>query len=162
MGRVLASVTHDTCGWHDTIAGHLTAAMVESRYGFAGYQEHRNGWRRSAREAFLVELAKHGMGARDLVANLNFFSKVLTEEDGTLTYVPGHSAPGSQVTVRFELDVLVVLVNVPHPMDPSTEWTPGPVGLTLAPAAPVAPDDAVRVACPENERGFAANEEVFA
>jgi urea carboxylase-associated protein 2 len=158
MGRVLASVTHDSVGWHDTIAGHLTPAMVERRYGYAGYQEHRNGWRRSAREAFLVELAKEGLGARDLVGNLNLFSKVLTDADGTLTYVAGNSPAGSQVTLRFELDVWLVLVNVPHPLDPSPQWTPGPIGLTLTTAAPAAPDDAVRVACPENERGFAASE----
>lgn len=162
MGRVMASVTHDTCGWHDTVCGHLTAPMVQARYGYAGYQEHRNGWRRSAREAFLVELAKEGMGARDLVANLNLFSKVLTAADGTLTYVPGHSAPGSEVTLRFELDVWLVLVNVPHPLDPSTEWSPGPIGLRLKAAEPVADDDPVRVACPENERGFAATEAVLA
>jgi urea carboxylase-associated protein 2 len=162
MGRVLASITHDTCGWHDTISGHLTAAMVESRHGFAGYQEHRNDWRRSAREAFLVELVKHGMGERDLVGNLNLFSKVLTEEDGTLTFMPGNSPAGSQVTLRFELDVLVVLVNVPHPMNPSTVWGPGPIGLTLAPAQPVEEDDPVRLACPENQRGFVATAEVLA
>jgi urea carboxylase-associated protein 2 len=162
MGRVLASVTHDTVGWHDTITGHLTAPMVERKYGFAGYQEHRNGWRRSAREAFLVELAKEGLGARDLVANLNLFSKVLAEADGTLTYVPGNSPAGSQVTLRFELDVWIVLVNVPHPLDPSPVWAPGPIGLALATAGPVAGDDPVRVACPENERGFAAAEGVHA
>jgi urea carboxylase-associated protein 2 len=162
MGRVMASVTHDTCGWHDTVCGHLTAAMVQARYGYAGYQEHRNGWRRSAREAFLVELAKEGLGARDLVANLNLFSKVLTAADGTLTYVPDHSEPGAQVTLRFELDVWLVLVNVPHPLDPSTDWTPGPVGLLIADAGPVAIDDPVRIACTENERGFAATEAVFA
>jgi urea carboxylase-associated protein 2 len=162
MGRVMASVTHDTCGWHDTIAGHLTAPMVEARYGYAGYQEHRNGWRRSAREAFLVELAKHGMGARDLVANLNLFSRVQPGDDGALAFVPRNSAAGDAVTLRFEMDVLAILVNVPHPLDPSPEWAPGEVGLRLAPADPVQADDAVRVACPENERGFAASEEVYA
>lgn len=162
MGRVLASVTHDTCGWHDTIAGHLTADMVSARYGDAGYQEHRNDWRRSARECFLVELAKHGLGPRDLVANLNFFSKVVAAQDGALAYVPGNSPAGSRVTLRFELDVLVVLCNVPHPLDPSADWGPGAVGLTLVPAEPVGDDDPVLRACSENERGFAATREALA
>lgn len=162
MGRVMASMTRDDCGWHDTIAGHLTQAMVESRYGFAGYQEQRNGWRRSAREAFLVELAKHGLGARDLVANVNLFSKVLTGADGTLEWVADHSAPGSSVTLRMELDCLVTLVNVPHPMNPSDVWAPGPIGLRIDAVDAVAGDDPVRLACPENERGFAALAEVFA
>lgn len=162
MGRVMASVVHDTCGWHDTIGGHLTAPMVEAKYGYAGYQEYRNGWRRSAREAFLVELAKHGLGARDLVANVNLFSQVQAQADGALRFVPENSAGGDAVTLRFELDVLAVLVNVPHPLDPSSEWAPGDVELVLEPADPVASDDAVRTACPENERGVAATEELYA
>jgi urea carboxylase-associated protein 2 len=156
MGRALASVVDDTCGWHDTITGHATEAIVTARWGAASYQEHRNDWRRSAREAFLVELAKHGLGRRDLVANVNFFSKVAVGDDGALAFVPGHSAPGASVTLRFELDSLVVLSSVPHPLD--AEWRPRPVRLLLAEAPPAAADDAVRMACPENERAFAASE----
>jgi len=156
MGRALASVVEDTCGWHDTITGHATEPIVTARWGAASYQEHRNGWRRSARDAFLVELAKHGLGRRDLVANVNFFSKVAVGDDGALAFVPGNSAPGALVTLRFELDSLVVLSSVPHPLD--AEWRPRPVRLLLAEAAPAAADDPVRTACPENERAFAASE----
>lgn len=162
MGRVLASITHDTCGWHDTLTGHTTAAILGQRWGHAGYQEHRNEWRRDAREALLVELAKHGLSQRDLVANINFFSRVEVADDGRLQFVAGNSQPGARVTLRFELDVLVVLANVPHPMDPAQAWSPGVVGMSIAAAAPAAPDDAVRHACPENERGFAATEMVLA
>jgi uncharacterized protein len=158
MGRALASITEDTCGWHDTITGHATAAIVTERWGAAGYQEHRNDWRRSAREAFLVELAKHGLGRRDLVANASFFSKVSVGDDGELRFVEGHSEPGARVTVRFELDSLVLLCSVPHPLDPAPEWGPRPVRLLLDEVAPAAPDDPVRTACPENERAFAASE----
>src|SRR5882757_3312984 len=54
MGRVLASITHDTCGWHDTITGHATAEHVASRWGAKSYQEAGNDWRRSARDGLLV------------------------------------------------------------------------------------------------------------
>ena len=162
MGRVLASVTADTCGWHDTICGHTTAAIVADRWGVATYQDHRNDWRRSARDAFLVELAKLGLGRRDLVTNLNFFSKVAVGEEGTMEFVPGNSEAGDSVTLRFELDTLVLLSNVPHPLDPAAEWGPPPVQLALDRDAPAAADDAVRLACPENERGFAASEAVLA
>lgn len=158
MGRVLASVTGDTCGWHDTISGHATAAHVAARWGTVSYQQARNDWRRSARDALLVELAKHGLGQRDLVANVSFFSKVAVADDGELAFVPGNSQAGASVTLRFELDTLVVLSGVPHPLDPAPEWSPRPVGLVLEAVPAVAPDDAVRVACAENERGFAASE----
>jgi uncharacterized protein len=158
MGRVLASVTEDTCGWHDTITGHATASRIAERWGAVSFHERRNEWRRSAREAFVVELAKHGLGRRDVVANANFFSKVAVGEDGELSFVGGHSASGSHVTVRFELDTLVVLSSVPHPLDPSPQWSPRAVRLVVASVPSVGPDDPVRVACPENERGFEATE----
>lgn len=158
MGRVLASITRDSCGWHDTITGHATAAHVGERWGEVSYQQARNGWRRSARDAFLVELAKHGLGARDLVANINFFTKVAVDAAGGLAFVCGNSRAGDAVTLRFELDTLVVLTSVPHPLDPAPEWSPRPVALELAPVEGAADGDAVRAACAENSRGFAATE----
>ena len=158
MGRVLASVTHDTCGWHDTITGHATAAHVAARWGAISYQQARNDWRRSARDALLVELAKHGLGPRDLVANVNFFTQVGVDGEGALGFVPRNSRPGDEVTLRFELDTLVVLSCVPHPLDPSPDWAPRPVALELLAVDAASDVDAVRRACPENERGFAASE----
>jgi uncharacterized protein YcgI (DUF1989 family) len=38
MGRVLASITEDSCGWHDTITGHTTASTVSERWGSLSYQ----------------------------------------------------------------------------------------------------------------------------
>ena len=162
MGRVLASIVEDSCGWHDTIAGHTTAEILQARWGATSYQARRNAWRRDARSSLLVELAKHGLSGRDLVANVNFFSRVTVAEGGGLGFVPGNSRPGAHVTLRFELDCLVVLSSVPHPLDPAPEWAPGPVRLTVTAAPPVAPDDAVRNACAENQRGFAETERVLA
>ncbi len=158
MGRVLASLTHDTCGWHDTITGHATASHVAARWGAASYQEARNDWRRSARDALLVELAKHGLGARDLVANVNLFTKIAVDDAGRLAFVGGNSPAGAEVTLRFELDTLVVLTSVPHPLDPAPAWNPRPVRLRIARADATTQEDAVRRACAENERGFAATE----
>ena len=62
-----------------------------------------------------------------MVANVNFFSKVAIGEDGALEFVSGHSAAGARVTLRFELDTLVVLTNTPHPLDPAHEWSARPV-----------------------------------
>ena len=119
-------------------------------------------WRRSARDALLVELAKHGLGARDLVANVNFFTKVGVD-DGRRARgsCAGNSRAGDAVTLRFELDTLVVLCSVPHPLDPAAEWAPRPVALELASVDAARDADAVRRACAENERGFAASEEAL-
>jgi uncharacterized protein len=156
MGRVLASIVEDSCGWHDPIGGHCTAEIVAERWGANSYQEVRNEWRRSAREAFLVELAKHGLTRRDLVANINFFSKIAVEEGGAIAFVADNSHAGANVKLRFEMDTLVVLCNAPHPM--SAQWDAGPVRVVLDQAVQAGPTDPVRIACPENERGFAVTE----
>ena len=63
MGRVLCSVSADSCGWHDTVCGHLDAAGSAAKYGVARYQEQRNLYHRNAHDSFLVELGKWGLGA---------------------------------------------------------------------------------------------------
>jgi urea carboxylase-associated protein 2 len=160
MGRVLASIVEDSCGWHDPIGGHCTAEIVAERWGANSYQEAGNEWRRSAREAFLVELAKNGMGARDLVANINFFSKVVVDRDGAMRLIADNCPAGASVKLRFELDTLLVLCNAPHPM--AARWDSGPVRIVMDRIAQPGADDAVRVACPENERGFAVTEAALA
>lgn len=160
MGRVLASIVEDTCGWHDTICGHATAEILSDRWGAASFQQAGNRWRRSARDALLIELAKHGLGMRDIVANVNFFSKVAVEAHGALRLVEGNSHAGASVKLRFELDTLVVLCNVAHPLD--SRWRDAPVRLLLQDVEPAPAHDEVRMSCAENARGLAASEAALA
>lgn len=162
MGRVLCSVTEDTCGWHDTLCGVIDARRTEASFGPSSYQTARNDYHRNGRDNFLVELSKHGLGKRDLHANVNFFSKVTVDDAGNVRFVPGHSAPGASVTLRAEMNVLVVLSNTPHPLAPSNlwggTWSPPPVRLSVHAVPPPGSDDLCRLARPENGRGFANTE----
>lgn len=152
MGRLLASITGDTCGWHDTVCGTSDAASVKSQYGNGDYQTLRNDFHRNAHECFLIELAKWDLGKRDLVPNINFFSKAVSDKEGNLSYVEGNSKAGDTVDLRFELDTLVVLNTCPHPFDPNPEYKPKPVKLTITEAAPVAPNDPSITIRSENAR----------
>lgn len=164
MGRLLASITGDSVGWHDTVCGCSDAALVKARYGEHPYQVHRNDFFRNARECFLIELAKWGLGERDLVPNVNFFTKVVAGEGGHLAYVPGHSRAGDHVELRLELNTLVVLNTCQHPLDPETAYRPRPVRLEVFPAAagPVPAHDPCRVSRPENHRALENTEAYFA
>lgn len=161
MGRVLCSIVADTCGWHDTITGHATARHSALKYGDGPYQKLRNGFFRNTRDNFLIELGKFGLGKRDLGPNVNFFVKVSADERGQLTFVQPHSHAGSSVELRAELDVLVILSNTPHPLDPSAIYAPKPVALTIAAGTPAGPEDACRTSHPENGRGFRLTEAYF-
>ena len=161
MGRVLVSVIADTAGWHDTITGHLTAKASLAKYGTGTYQKLRNDFFRNTRDNFLVELAKYGLGKRDLHANLNFFVKVAADAEGNLAWVPNPAPAGAAVELRAELNTLVVLSNTPHPLDPSEHYAPKPVTLELRSGELAAEDDLCRHSCPENERGFMLTETYF-
>jgi len=161
MGRVLCSITEDTVGWHDPIAGITNAALIESKYGKTTYQESRNDWYQNARDGFLVELGKYGMGRRDLHATVNFFSKVVVDESGNMKYVPGNSPKGSYLELRAEMNVLVILNNSPHPLSTKAEYGPKPVELAVSRVAAPRHDDRCRNLCPENTRGFVLTELYF-
>lgn len=154
MGRILCSIIADTCGWHDTLSGCGDAQALRARFGAGRYQELRNDFHRNARDNFLVELGKHGLGKRDVVANVNFFTRVNVDDAGALHWVKGASHAGAYVDLRFEMDTLVVLTNTPHPLAEATAYDPPSVGLQLRRGAPAQADDACRLSRPENERGF--------
>ena len=158
MGRILCSIVDDTAGWHDPLSGCGNAELVESLYGEARYQEHRNAFHRNAYDEFLIELAKYGLGARDMTAPLNFFSKVVVDEAGDMQFVTGHSQAGMSVELRAEMHVLVILNTCQHPLDPNPAYAPRPVTLAVRTAGAAAADDRCRIGCPENARGFILTE----
>ncbi|WP_158047324.1 urea amidolyase associated protein UAAP1 [Skermanella pratensis] len=157
MGRVFCSIVEDTAGWHDTVCGNSTKSMVAERWGRRSYQEYRNGWTQNGHDSFLVEGAKYGLGRRDLAANVNWFSKVRTERDGTLVFDPESTRAGARVDLRFDMDTLVLFHTCPHPMNPAAEYPRKPVAYELYRGDPAAADDPCRTGRPENGRGFANN-----
>jgi uncharacterized protein len=161
MGRILCSITEDSLGWHDPIGGASNGALVASKYGALSYQEARNDYHKNMYDSFVVELGKYGLGTRDLVANVNFFSKVAVGEDGGMSFVEGHSKAGSFVELRAEMNVLVILTALQHPLDPNPQYAPKPVDLFVSKVPAPGPDDVCRKSRPENERGFILTERYF-
>jgi len=161
MGRILCSIVADTCGWHDPLCGLTDADLIAARYGATRFQEQRNRRYVSGREAMLVELGKYGLGERDLVANINFFSKVIVDDNGAMQLAAGHSRAGQHVDLRFEMDALVLLHAGPHPLATGARYAPAGVRLQAFRAAPPAMDDGCRTRCPENARGFINTERLY-
>lgn len=161
MGRILASIPADTVGWHDPLCGVSDAALIRSRYGERRYQEHRNAMYRNGKDSLLIELGKWGLGLRDLVPNVNLFSKVVVDADGRFRFVPGNSKKGDFVELRFEMDTLVLLSTAPHPLDPSAEYAPKKVGVLAWDSGPAGADDVCRLSRPENRRGFYNTELIY-
>lgn len=161
MGRVLCSITSDTAGWHDPLGGFDDAAAVEAKYGALDYQTARNAWHQNANDAFLNELDKAGLSARDLMMCVNFFSRLDADEDGALHFVPGNAPAGASVELRAEMNAFCVLVNCQHPLDPNPNYEQAPVKLEVLRVAPPGADDLCRKSSPEAERGFVLTERYF-
>lgn len=152
MGRIFFTIVEDTCGWHDTVTGHMTAALSERKYGDGPYQQLRNDFYRNTRDNFLIELGKYGLGEKDIVPNINFFVKVEPGADGSLHW-KSETKPNDYVELRAEMDVLVVLSNTPHPWDPSPEYAPKDGRVEIYSGNPT--DRSLPSAvCPENARGM--------
>ena len=157
MGRVLMSVTDDTCGRHDALCGCSNERSNERRYGSGA----NHGGCPNARDRFLVALAKHGLSRKDVAPCVNLFKGVRVEADGSTRLVEPSSAPGQHVVLRSEMDALVVLANTPHVLDERPEYTVTSVRATAWRGAVTAEDDPVRTASPEALRAFQNVEDYY-
>jgi urea carboxylase-associated protein 1 len=124
-GNLMAIVTADTSGDHDTSAGACSCEANTVRFG------HHTRYMHACRENFVVELARHGMDKRDIVSNINFFMNVPILPDGELAIVDGASKPGDYVELRAEMDVLCVISNCPQVNNPCNGFNPTPIRVLI-------------------------------
>jgi hypothetical protein len=123
----LMTVTADDVGRHDTLGGACSKESNTLRYGHHTWSQH------GCVDNFLAEGARHGLGKRDLVSNINWYMNVPVEADGTLGIVDGLSAPGLSLTLRAETDVLVLVSNCPQINNPCNGFEPTEVRMTIRP-----------------------------
>lgn len=123
LANPLFTITDDTCGRHDTIGGCCSLESNRVRYNADGTP--------NCRDNFLLGLEPHGLGRKDIVANINFFMYVPVEADGTMAIVDGRSKPGDYVDLRAEMDVLAVLSNCPQMNNPASGFNPTPIRVLI-------------------------------
>ena len=161
MGRVLAAITADTCGWHDSFGGVLNADEVAEKYGQGRYQELRNGFFRNGTDNLLVEMGKWNLNLQDLLMVLNLFSRVDVTADGTFAFHQGNSNAGDYLELYAPMDTLVILTALQHPLDPNPLYAPKPVQLSWHKVE----SDGISVLCrtsrPETGRGFHNTERLY-
>lgn len=124
-GRLMAVVTADTSGRHDTSAGCCSCESNSVRFGHETRNLH------ACRENFILELSRHGMTKRDIVPNINFFMNVPISPNGAMTIDDGVSAPGDHVALRAEMDLLCVISNCPQINNPCNGFDPTPIRVQI-------------------------------
>jgi urea carboxylase-associated protein 1 len=125
-GAALMTVVADEVGVHDTLGGACSQESNTLRYGQHTREQH------ACVENFLLEGARWGLGKRDLVSNINWFMNVPVDPDGALGIVDGLSAPGKRVSLRAEIDTLVLVSNCPQINNPCNGFDPTPVRMVLS------------------------------
>jgi urea carboxylase-associated protein 2 len=156
MGRVLASIEHDEAGTHDAFCGPSTATSLARR----GVDGRNSGAMPNARDRLLLGAAKHGLGRRDVHPCLNLFKGVRIAADGNVEPQLGPFTPGRSLVLRAEMDVIVVLANCPHVLDPRA-WQVTPLRATAWRGAVTGEDDPIRTASPEGLRAFLNTEDLY-
>ena len=146
MGRVLASITADSFGLHDCIAGGSTPESNARKYGATSNA-------RNTRDNFLLAAGKHGLGPRDVGPCITFFAPVVTDETGRLVWC-GTAKGAHNVDLRAEMNLIVAVSNCPHALAPSTNFDPQPLRAVVWRSQPPAASDFCRTATEEAVRAF--------
>ncbi len=146
MGRPLATIVQDSGAGHDALVGASDPAGVAARYGRADLRNSRDNFRAGA--------AKLGLDRRDVAGCVTFFAPIDVDAEGGFRWGDPGPPPAASVTLRAEMDLLLVLSNCPHPLDPRPEFSPGVVELQTWRGPLVTPDDRFRNRCDEARRAF--------
>ena len=119
--RKMMTIIEDSCGQHDTLGGCCSRESNALRYNVHDTQ--------SCQDILTRELEVHGLGERDVVANINFFMYVPVSVNGDIAISDSRSKAGDYIDLRAEMNVLVVISNCPQKHNPACGFNPTPVRL---------------------------------
>jgi hypothetical protein len=157
MGRVLVSILEDTANSHDTFCGPSNSPTNASKYGDGDNW----GLHPNARDRLMLGAAKFGLSRKDIHPCVNWFKGVRVAEDGATVLQYGPFSPGRVLMLRAEMNLLVVIANCPHVLDPRTAYTVAPMRVSAWRGPLTQADDPIRNATPEGQRAFLNVEEYF-
>ena len=109
--RPILTLVEDTSGGvHDT----LLAACDRYRYELLGCEEYHD----NCTDNLAAALAELGLTPPETPSPWNLFMDIPVAPDGSVTFEPPVSRPGDHVTLRAELDCVVVFSACPQDMVP--------------------------------------------
>jgi urea carboxylase-associated protein 1 len=124
-GAPMLTIVEDEVGNHDTLGGACSQESNTLRYGHHTKHQH------ACVENFIGEGARWGLTKADIFSNINFFMNVPVDPDGSLGIVDGLSAPGKKLSLRAEIDTLVLVSNCPQINNPCNGFDPTAVRMVV-------------------------------
>jgi hypothetical protein len=153
MGRVFLSLIEDTSGAHDLMVGGSTPASTRVAFGATT---------RNTQENFLAAAAKIGLGLRDIPPCVTFFAPVSLDANGRFLWKSGRKRPGDFVDLRAEMNLMLVLSNCAHPLDPARPAATDSITLIRYRVSTPRQDDSCRTTSPEIVRAFEFTDRLYA
>ncbi|MFQ5693716.1 MAG: DUF1989 domain-containing protein [Nitrospinota bacterium] len=115
----LMTITADTCGVHDMLAGACSRFTNELRYGVPDTP--------NCRDNFAAAVKPWGLGWKDIPYNMNVFMNCPIQPDGTYSIEPPKSKAGDYTDFRADMDVLVAVSNCPQERNPCNAFNLTPL-----------------------------------
>jgi urea carboxylase-associated protein 2 len=153
MGRVFLSLIEDTSGAHDLLTGGSTPASALAAYGMPSRNTHEN---------FLAAASGLDLGLRDIPPCVTFFAPVSLDAEGRFIWNGARKKAGDFVDLRAEMNLVLVLSNCAHPLDPARPVANGPVTALRHRAPLPTADDPCRTMSPEIVRAFEFTDRLYA
>jgi uncharacterized protein YcgI (DUF1989 family) len=110
-------------GVHDM----LCAACDPERYAGLGVE----GWHASCQENLRSAMAAVGFDRVEVPQPINLFMNIPVRAGGELGWEPAPTRPGDSVTLRAELDCVVVVSACPQDIVPINNGNPTPIAIEL-------------------------------
>jgi len=118
----LMTITADTCGLHDLLAGSCSEGTNRWRYGVADTP--------NCRSNFEAALRPFGIPLNEVPYSFNIFMNVPIA-DGKIGIAEPISKAGDHVDLRAETDLLVAISNCPQERNPCNAYTPTRLRVVL-------------------------------
>lgn len=118
----LMTITEDTVGVHDLIAGSCSEGTNRVRYGVRGTPNCRTNFERA--------LEPFGIPPAEIPYSFNIFMNVPVTAETTEIVEPV-SRPGDFIDLRAERDLLVAISNCPQERNPCNGFNPTPIEVVV-------------------------------
>ena len=115
----MMTMTADTNGTHDIIAGACSRFTNQFRYGVEGTP--------NCRDNFAAALEPWGISWKQIPYNINVFMNCPIQPDGTFTIELPSSKAGDYVDFTAEMDVLAAMSNCPQERNKCNAFNPTPM-----------------------------------
>lgn len=120
----LMTITEDTCGRHDLLAGSCSEGTNRFRYGVADTP--------NCRSNFEQALRPFGIPLREIPYSFNIFMNVPIEANGKMSIQEPISSPGDHIDLRAETGLVVAISNCPQERNPCNAFKPSRLRVILS------------------------------